>query len=298
MLGHELAHELKRDNLALYSELVEAIRPYINQTTYTLEFGKERVARDLAQRGDVEGVREEFIGEVLSDGFTETAFWNAIGEKSPSLLGKIVGAVGNLIDKVRRTFGSQRRTAKYLTDFDRVMQIAGEVMARYQGTKPKTDSDIRFSRTLGETVATAANNVREVKLPAGYIVNDLIGKTSGKLSRWHKTVGTMYNLAERSPEFKRVFDGVQNFINDVSFYATEAADLAPNILPKLETWKDIGKSPLSAEDTKAISAPIFEGTLIWARDESGKPIKLEALEAQAVSLSPEQRPSACCATTW
>ena len=128
-----------------------------------------------------------------------------------------------------------------------------------------------------------------MNLPAGYTVGDFFKSSPGKVSWWHKTVGTMYNLAERSPQFKRVFDGVQNFINDVSYYATEAADLAPNILPKLETWKDIGKSPLSAEDTKAISAPIFEGTLTWARDEQGKPIKIEALEAQAATLTPEQK---------
>jgi predicted RNA methylase len=146
-----------------------------------------------------------------------------------------------------------------------------------------------FSRTLGETVATAANNIHDVSLPAGYVVGDFFKSAPGKLSWWHKTVGTMYDLAQRSPQFKRVFDGVQNFINDVSYYATEAADLAPNILPKLESWKDITKSPLSPEDTKAISAPIFEGTLTWARDESGKPIEVATLEAQAKSLTPEQK---------
>lgn len=146
-----------------------------------------------------------------------------------------------------------------------------------------------FSRSLGDTLATAANNIHDVNLPAGYTVGDLLKSAPGKLSWWHKTVGTMYDLAQRSPEFKRVFDGVQNFINDVSYYATEAADLAPNILPKLESWKDITKSPLSPEDTKAISAPIFEGTLTWARDESGKPIEVATLEAQAKSLTPEQK---------
>ena len=77
----------------------------------------------------------------------------------------------------------------------------------------------------------------------------------------------MCNLAERNPTFNRMYDGAQNFRNDASAYATEAADLAPNILPKLESWRDIAKSPLSARDTKAVSAPIFEGTLNWGRDE-------------------------------
>lgn len=110
--------------------------------------------------------------------------------------------------------------------------------------------DIRFS------VAATANDLKQ---KATEFVNDFMN-VPGKLSWWHKTVGTQYNLAQRSPEFRRVFSAVQGFINDVSFYATEAADQAPTILPKLETWKDIGKAPVSAQDTKAIAVPIFEGT--------------------------------------
>ncbi len=49
-------------------------------------------------------------------------------------------------------------------------------------------------------------------------------------------------------------------------FTAEAADLAPTILPKLEKLADLKKMPLTAEDTKAISAAIFEGTLSWARD--------------------------------
>jgi hypothetical protein len=82
---------------------------------------------------------------------------------------------------------------------------------------------------------------------------------------------------------------VQDFIGDVSRYATEAADLAPKILPKLETWRDIGKAPIAAADNKAISAPIFEGTLLWARDERGRPAKLEDLRAQSQSLSAKEK---------
>jgi len=75
-----------------------------------------------------------------------------------------------------------------------------------------------------------------------------------------------------------LFDSVQTFLNDVSSYATEAASLAPRILPKLETWRDIGKSPISADDTKVFSRPVFEGTLAWARDADGKLVRADADE--------------------
>jgi hypothetical protein len=110
----------------------------------------------------------------------------------------------------------------------------------------------------------------------------------GKLSWWHKTVGTQYNLAQRSPQFKRVFDSVQDFLHDVSRYATEAADMAPKILPKLETWRDITKSPISAEDNKAVSTPVFEGTLIWTRL-AGEPVKVDELRERSLTMTDEQK---------
>lgn len=68
-----------------------------------------------------------------------------------------------------------------------------------------------------------------------------------------------------------------------------AADLAPTLLPKLENVADIvgknRKKALTAADTKVIGAPIFEGTLTWARDGHGAPVKIEDLEKQAKAMS-------------
>ncbi|MBU3577606.1 PLxRFG domain-containing protein [Polynucleobacter sp. UK-Kesae-W10] len=108
----------------------------------------------------------------------------------------------------------------------------------------------------------------ELKLASGYKVGDFLA-TSKKLSWWDKTIGTPYHLAQKYPSFKRVFDSIQNFINDISYFATQAADLAPTILPKLEKLSDISKAALSAEDIKALSDPIFGGTLKYSRDENG-----------------------------
>ncbi len=111
----------------------------------------------------------------------------------------------------------------------------------------------------------------------------------GKLSWWHKTVGSMYNLAERMPAFKPVYDAAQRFINDVSFYAIEAADQAPQLLPRLENWSDLTKSPITAQDNKAVAAPVFEGTLSWRRDEFGKPVLVDELVKRYAGLAPEQK---------
>ncbi|MDB5893815.1 MAG: hypothetical protein JWQ88_1346, partial [Rhodoferax sp.] len=136
--------------------------------------------------------------------------------------------------------------------------------------------------------AAGVNNIRNYGVQAAQQVRDLF-QAPGNVNWWHKTVGTMHNLSKRSPQFGKVFDAVQNFLGDVSAFATEAADLAPTLLPKLENWRDIGKSPISAEDTKAVAAPIFEGTLTWARDDGGKLVPLAEVEAKYADLSDQQK---------
>ena len=94
---------------------------------------------------------------------------------------------------------------------------------------------------------------------------DLIGNAGAKVSWWDKHLGTQYAKAEKFPAFKRVFERVQSYIEDVSTLANEAADTAPAILPKLETWKDLKQSfkqyGLSKADAEALGKPIFQGTL-------------------------------------
>ena len=131
------------------------------------------------------------------------------------------------------------------------------------------------------------DDLSKLKVSTNYQLGDLF-KTSKKLNWWNRTVGTQYNLAQKNPEFKRVFDAVQTFINDVSAYASRAADLAPTILPRLETLRDITKSPLSAEDVKALRDPIFGGTLKYTRDDEGNIIETDDVSKAGVVFTNEE----------
>lgn len=279
ILGHELAHELATKRPDLYDALVTAIRPYVDPKKYGAEFVNSAVAKDA---GDNTKKREEFIGEVLSDGFMDRDFWKALGAKNPSLLRKIGSMVLDLLDTILSASGYTKRSEQYLTDYKAVMKIAGEVMAEF-GVQREAPGETAFSR-----LDTAPNDPRPMVAKAREVVSDLFN-VPGKLNWWHKSVGTQYNLAQRSAPYKRVFDRVQDFLNDVSYHANQAAELAPNILPKLDTWRDVFRSPVSAEDNKAIAAPIFEGTLAWRRDETGKPVRMTVAEAAAGDLTIEQK---------
>ena len=133
-----------------------------------------------------------------------------------------------------------------------------------------------------------AADVRELKDSAMQRVTDAF-TAEGTVSLWHKTVGTMRNLAERSPAFKPVFEAAQRFIDDVALMANDAADRAPRVLPRVDTWRDLAKKPISAADNKAIAKPLFEGTLLWARDEQKKPVLVADLQKRYASKTADEK---------
>jgi tRNA G10 N-methylase Trm11 len=145
-------------------------------------------------------------------------------------------------------------------DSDQIKSATGN-----RGTFDPTNPDIRLSiaDTLQERVK-AIRGLDQQKVRNAFA--DFVGSAGAKVSWWDKHLGTQYAKAEKFPAYKRVFERVQKYIEDVSTLANEAADQAPAILPKLQTWKDLRASfqqfGLEKADAVAVAAPIFQGTLI------------------------------------
>lgn len=108
-------------------------------------------------------------------------------------------------------------------------------------------------------------------------------------SWWHKTVGTQYHKAQRSEQFKRVFDLTQSYIAGVSKFANDAADRATTILPRFDKFSDLKRKPISKEDNEKLQKAVFDGTLLWTRDGNGRPVLVEDLRERAKGLTPEQK---------
>ena len=188
---------------------------------------------------------------------------------------------GNLFDRVRREGfdGVDMGNGVYVVigDATQIKSAIGN-----DGSFDATNPDIRKSADR-----PWFEDLSKLKVSTNYQLGDLL-KSSKKLSWWDRTVGTQYNLATKQPEFKRVFDAVQSFINDVSAYATRAADMAPTILPKLESFKDIVKQPMTPEDVAALRDPVFGGTLKYARDENGELIETDDVQKAGVVFTDEE----------
>jgi hypothetical protein len=170
---------------------------------------------------------------------------------------------GDLMNQVLREFGYDGIIAKLQSG-----QPGQEIVAfRPEQIKSANDNngnfspesaDIRFSIRAGTAKVTAQ---RQVTQAVRNTVADYLGNAGAKVSWWDKTLGTQYAKAQKFPAYKRVFDQVQQYLEDTSAMANEAADQAKGILPKLETWKDLKNFGLKPADAQAIAAPIFEGTL-------------------------------------
>jgi ADP-Ribosyltransferase in polyvalent proteins/Type III restriction enzyme, res subunit/Methyltransferase small domain len=142
-----------------------------------------------------------------------------------------------------------------------------------------------FSRSpLTTSLNNAYGSIDGLKERTTALANDLFSH-AGTVSWWDKTVGTMQNLAKRSPAFNRVYEATQNFLGDVSTYATNASKLAPSLLPTLDNMRDLVKPLLNAKDKEATARAVWEGTLLWARDDKGRLIKAEDKIAKADKLT-------------
>jgi hypothetical protein len=204
-------------------------------------------------------------------------------------IGFVRRAIAAIRSWLRSTF-SALRDIKLIDDeilHNYLLPARGFVQRGRAAKAGQLQPEAAFSRRVPAADAQQAlNDPRDFRARATQAVADMMG-APGTVSWWHKSVGSMHDLAKRSPKFAKVFDAVQDFLGDVSAYATEAADKAPTLLPKLETWRDIARSPISAEDTKAIAAPIFEGTLTWGRDAEGKLAKMDDLERRYANAPAE-----------
>lgn len=254
VLGHELAHELKKKHPDLYNQFVEAVNAFIKPGAYP-KFLNEGVAKNSSDP------REEFSGEVLSDLFMERKFWQSMGERSPTLLQKIADLVLALAEKLMQTVGYTKRSAPYLSDFQKVMDIAEDVMRQFASRVEKAtqNDEIRFATTnstgkLMEFARKAQNNLIH-----------FFGNQNLDTFNWYdKSIATQYHKALKDPHFGKVYQLLLGMQNHVSMAAVRAAQMAPGVLPRVDDAKTAVKELFSVKSREALdkaSMAIFSGTL-------------------------------------
>jgi hypothetical protein len=111
--------------------------------------------------------------------------------------------------------------------------------------------------------ASAALSMDNVLASTSNFVRDMV-QSESKFNAIHRTLSTQQHKALINEDYKPVYDESQRFMNDISRYANEPADLAPDMLPRPESVKQYFKAiktSLKPADVKAISDALMEGTL-------------------------------------
>lgn len=263
ILGHEFVHQLKQDDPDLYAEFEDAVRPFINPGLYKSEFLNSPVARNA---DTPEKKHEEFMAEVGSDAFMRPEFWQALGDKNPSLLRKAADLVRKLIEDLLAKVGYTNRTARYLSDYEQVMKIAAGVLAQYatQQSKKAVDDGIRFAANddgAGPSFAATAGRARSAVM--GLFKGE--GNRLRTFNAYDKTLSTQFGKALKDRHYGKVFGLVNAMQNEVSLTSIRPAELAPGILPRVDDVKSAFKTLVrgsagAASVAKAADA-VFAGTL-------------------------------------
>lgn len=279
ILGHEVAHELRRSAPDLYDEFVDAVNKYIKPGEY-----KKFLTLEVANKADAP--REEFSGEVLSDLFMERDFWQHIGEQSPTLLGRLAEIVTRLVGKLMHAVGYTKRSAPYVTDYRKVMEIATDIMVRYKGRKVDAGAGIKFdpdSEEIHFNMQDGAKRTSKLVEFARKAHNDLIhffGNQDLTTFTWYdKTIASQYHKALKDKHFGKVYSLLLGMQNHVAMAAVRAAQVAPGVLPRVDDMKTAAKEIFSLKNSEAMakaSKAIFAGTLhgenvlegkVWTDDE-------------------------------
>ena len=98
--------------------------------------------------------------------------------------------------------------------------------------------------------------------------------TNGKAFKWWRGINTQYHKATLDADFSKVFRHAQAFTQTTNRVANKAADMAPHLLPKLGSIRDLvgpnRRKGLKQEDQDAVSKALFSGTLIDSDPTKGK----------------------------
>ena len=114
-----------------------------------------------------------------------------------------------------------------------------------------------------QSVADAISSVdlkSDIANQVKFKLADIIAPGNG-FNWFHKTIGTQFHKAKINPLFKKVFDIGQQFLDDVTLFATRAEDKAMDIFPRFGLTKQLLKMGLSKVDNELIGRALADGTL-------------------------------------
>lgn len=195
-----------------------------------------------------------------------------------------------------------------LDEFDVMALVEGSLkhaMRTTSGPAPRGGMEPAFAKAKAASdappQASVASGLRDFMeaTPTRRALSDKVAdlfRTQKTFNWWNRTIGSQYHKAQKDPEFGRVFRLAQDYLDDVSRIASEAANKAGKLLPQLESvgeaFSGLRTMRRDAADAAALAGPVFHGTLmdkVWTDDELMNP-PVDPLSRAPLfeALTPEQ----------
>jgi len=152
VFGHELLHNLKQDDHALYLDLFKVLFKHVNNfDTFFEEENANRKKKGLKVLTPVK-MAEEFFADFTGEQFTDEKFWQKLVEKDKTLFDKVATLFRKLFRQIGNTSG------EYFRDINTAQDALATVMKRY------TDEQKAEAKKVKLKEAHAAKKVQTEKL--------------------------------------------------------------------------------------------------------------------------------------
>lgn len=183
---------------------------------------------------------DEFVAEAFSNPKFQADLQDVPGSRTG---GSFKSAWDRLVAIVQQIL---RIPKANITALDQAMRIGADLMRENAALKQeKTGDDVGL---VGNAVdrnsfSGATDMLRSGKTLAetGSLLKSLLSSDK-RFNFWDRTIGTQFGKAKKDADFNRVFQAVQQQVDDTAHFAIEAEQFAPSVLQRLDSIKDIAKA--------------------------------------------------------
>ncbi len=270
VLGHELLHELEKNQPGIYADLSRSLDALLkNETAYTNRLLENYKKQGISTK-DLRA-REELEADIVGDNFMDPEFWQAIAKEQPSLFRRIADAIIKWLDGVSKKIGAQRPfgTDQFLTDIAAARNAVASAMRQFSGAEAGAVTDEADADTTNLSISEDTIEVDGVQRQRTNSKGQPIHPTDeGIRNFWRWFGSSKVTDADGRPlvvyhgtrsEFS-VFDysriGDQGRAEGAGFYFTNNKDVASGYGKPMEVYLSIEK-PL-AYDAKPFSKSVVE----------------------------------------
>jgi hypothetical protein len=242
---------------ALYKHVQRELRAKGKANFYGLTNVREFTAEAFSN--------QEFQYELMQIPYGKRTAWSSFVQFVADLLGiKDSNAFTEVLALTEKLAETRRRVAvgdKGLMDKLEATQEDRADSTPEAATEPAPEEKPGLRERAADIVMGAKMKNDIAEKVTSSIASVLLPKAAGEFNWFHRTLGTQFHKAMVNPAFKKVFDGVQRFINDIAIYAARAERLAPSIFPGSKVGLGVSGLGLRAEENKRVGRMLADGTL-------------------------------------